>query len=183
MCRNSVVEEKIVEKVSTFIKVDDSNFNSRRRQIDPRLKRNARIILESQPQITTEQDLANYLLRFVLEGNCSFYLLAIAKLLNDKYLKLFSFYFQTLIENHQLQLLNARHHLSAYLDEVCYWQALKISGTVPPSRTSQAAMVDTRGRMWIVGGETFTHSRHIDMVAQFSPDFSNPDVQGKYFIS
>jgi RNA polymerase sigma factor (sigma-70 family) len=126
MCRNSVVEEKIVEKVSTFIKVDDSNFNSRRRQIDPRLKRNARIILESQPQITTEQDLANYLLRFVLEGNCSFYLLAIAKLLNDKYLKLFSFYFQTLIENHQLQLLNARHHLSAYLDEVCYWQALKI---------------------------------------------------------
>ena len=40
-------------------------------------------------------------------------------------------------------------------------------------------MVDTRGRMWIVGGETFTHSRHIDMVATFSPDFSNPDVQGK----
>ena len=59
-----------------------------------------------------------------------------------------------------------------------YWQALKIGGTVPPSRTSQAAMVDTRGRMWIVGGETFTHSRHIDMVATFSPDFSNPDVQG-----
>ena len=60
-----------------------------------------------------------------------------------------------------------------------YWQALKIGGTVPPARTSQAAMVDTRGRMWIVGGETFTHSRHIDMVATFSPDFSNPDVQGK----
>jgi len=59
-----------------------------------------------------------------------------------------------------------------------YWQALKIGGTVPPARTSQAAMVDTRGRMWIVGGETFTHSRHIDMVATFSPDFSNPDVQG-----
>ena len=59
---------------------------------------------------------------------------------------------------------------------------MKISGTVPPSRTSQAAMVDTRGRMWIVGGETFTHSRHIDMVAQFSPDFSNPDVQGKDFV-
>ena len=39
--------------------------------------------------------------------------------------------------------------------------------------------MDTRGRMWIVGGETFTHSRHIDMVATFSPDFSNPDVQGK----
>ena len=50
---------------------------------------------------------------------------------------------------------------------------------MPPARTSQAAMVDTRGRMWIVGGETFTHSRHIDMVATFSPDFSNPDVQGK----
>ena len=60
-----------------------------------------------------------------------------------------------------------------------YWQALKIGGTVPPARTSQAAMVDTRGRMWIVGGETFTHSRHIDMVATFSPDFSNPDVQVK----
>ena len=59
-----------------------------------------------------------------------------------------------------------------------YWQALNIGGTVPPSRTSQAAMVDTRGRMWIVGCETLTHSRHIDMVAQFSPDFTNPDVQG-----
>ena len=33
--------------------------------------------------------------------------------------------------------------------------------------------------MWIVGGEIFTLSRHIDMVATFSPDFSNPDVQVK----
>ena len=33
--------------------------------------------------------------------------------------------------------------------------------------------------MWVDGGETFTHLRHIDMVATFLPENSNPDVQGK----
>ena len=59
-----------------------------------------------------------------------------------------------------------------------YWQALNVGGNVPLTRTSHAAMVDSRGRMWVVGGETFAYSKHIDMVATFSPDINNPDVQG-----
>ena len=39
-------------------------------------------------------------------------------------------------------------------------------------------MVDSRGRMWSVGGETFSFSHHLDMVATFSPDFDNKNVQG-----
>lgn len=121
MCRNPVVEEEMVEKVSTFIKVDDINFNSKCKQNDPKLERNARKILKSNPEIATEQDLANYLLKFVIE--CHLYLLAIATLLlNTQYLRLFSVYFQI----HQRQLLNPRRHLSAYLDETCYWQAREI---------------------------------------------------------
>ncbi|MEM8778361.1 MAG: hypothetical protein AAGF26_05705 [Cyanobacteria bacterium P01_G01_bin.49] len=127
MCRNPEVEKEIVEKVSTFIKVDDFSFNSKRKQNDPKLEINARKILKSNPEITTEQDLANYLLEFVIK--CQLYFLGIAKLLlNDKYLKLFSVYF----EIHQRQLLNPRCHLSAYLDEVCYWQALKIYDKLRP---------------------------------------------------
>ena len=49
---------------------------------------------------------------------------------------------------------------------------------MPPARTAHAAMVDSRGRMWIVGGETFSYSHHLDMVATFSPDLINKDVQG-----
>ena len=52
-------------------------------------------------------------------------------------------------------------------------------GVGDPVGPGYCARWDTRGCMWIVGGETFTHSRHIDMVATFSPDFSNPDVQVK----
>ena len=59
-----------------------------------------------------------------------------------------------------------------------YWQALHVDGNVPPARTAHAAMVDSRGRMWIVGGETFSYSHHLDMVATFSPDLINKDVQG-----
>ena len=32
--------------------------------------------------------------------------------------------------------------------------------------------------MWIVGGETFSYSHHLDMVAIFSPDLNNQDGQG-----
>ena len=39
-------------------------------------------------------------------------------------------------------------------------------------------MVDTRGRMWIVGGETFKHTKHINMVSMFSPDLENRDTPG-----
>ena len=53
-----------------------------------------------------------------------------------------------------------------------------VNGKVPPARTAHAAMVDSRGRMWIVGGETFSYSHHLDMVATFSPDFDNKNVQG-----
>ena len=57
-----------------------------------------------------------------------------------------------------------------------YWRALSVRA--PGARTSHAAMVDTRGRMWIVGGETFMHSKHINMVSMFSPDLENRDAPG-----
>ena len=45
-------------------------------------------------------------------------------------------------------------------------------------KTSHAAVVDSRGRMWVVGGETFAYRKHLEMVATFSPDLDNPDTQG-----
>ena len=113
MCRNPI--EEIVEKFSTFIKVDDSNLDSRRRQHNPKLGRSVRQILESHPEITTEQDLANYLLKFVLKNQHLLRLILEKKDGNCQQL-----------EPKEQELLNARRHLSAYLDETCYWQALKI---------------------------------------------------------
>ncbi len=57
-----------------------------------------------------------------------------------------------------------------------YWETLNVVGTIPPPRTSHAAMVDNAGRLWIVGGETFSNTRH--MVAVFSPDLENKDNKG-----
>ncbi len=110
-----------VAKFSTFIKVDDSNLDSKRRQNGPKLERNVRELLEFKPQIRTEQDLVNYWLNLVLKNQHLLRIILEKK--NDNCQKL---------QPKEQEILNARNHLSAYLDEVCYWQALKIYDQLQP---------------------------------------------------
>jgi hypothetical protein len=60
-----------------------------------------------------------------------------------------------------------------------YWLALNATGILPPiPRTSHAAMADQSGKMWVIGGETFSHSKY--MVSTLTPDLKNDDVQVRY---
>ena len=54
-----------------------------------------------------------------------------------------------------------------------FWQSIEVANEKISARTSHASIVDESGSMWVIGGETFSHSKH--MVSKF--DLSNDGIE------
>ena len=57
-----------------------------------------------------------------------------------------------------------------------YWQSIHVSNEKISPRTSHTAIMDDNGSMWVIGGETFTHSKH--MVSKFDLNINGKEMQG-----
>ena len=59
-----------------------------------------------------------------------------------------------------------------------YWKSIPVANEKISPRTSHAAIMDDNGSMWVVGGETFTHSKH--MVSKFDLTLNGNEMQGTW---
>ena len=59
-----------------------------------------------------------------------------------------------------------------------YWESIHVSNEKISARTSHASIIDSKGSMWVIGGETFTHSKH--MVSKFDLNLNGNEMQGMW---
>ena len=59
-----------------------------------------------------------------------------------------------------------------------YWQSIDVSNEKISARTSHVSIIDQKGSMWVIGGETFKHSKH--MVSKFDLNPNGNEMTGMW---